>query len=979
MAQQPCCEGMPEHVRMHTALDSCLLRTAGYQLPQIPVVQGFPGLQLRVSGEACCPPSTTDGTKHWPSASSLKSRQVSNPIKFVSPDGDDSNPGTKEAPWRTLTYACHHLQPGDYLAIEPGTYTDDLVDIGVSGTQDAPIIISAAPDADPETVILDSPGSYYGIVFRKYSPGQYLPVSWIILRDIVVRNADRGIAVSSGSSHIVIENCVVHDCTRFGVYIRGSSDVLLRKLRVYNNGSGIQVGLKDITDSIRRIRVEDCLSYSNSGGSGDGITIEYAGGLVGDVVVTRCKALNNASDGIDVKGAGSLVERCWSEGNNYGFKIWYPNILVRNCISVGNRDTGINCADTSAPSAIVNCTFAFNNRPCTIRPHTHPIGELLVRNCIIAYGPVRQYSERSGPGIYDDDYNLYYMPSVSDYMWYDHSTGNGYTYADFLNHRVPGIGSHSICGDPLFKDPFDGDYSLLPNSPAVGAGTPLSFVEDDYYGNQRSDQPSIGAIEANPVPPPGPYLVWASSTVDDDDQGDSNGNGDGKPAPGETIEFQLSVKNIGDTEAQNLTAELKVQNDDVRVVRATVSLPDIPSGDTASIDEPFVVTFPLSIPDQKRVYWSVLLRSETGDRWTITGVWTLELPDMTGHIDLGETTVFKDGAREGIYIDPGDTLEMEVALQNVSSEVAGNVTGTMRTWDDKVQITTSQVAYGNILPGASSTGNGRFVVSLAPDIAYGDQVPFAIKIEASNGGPWDYRLGYYVFEVGTPDLQVASTVVDDDNAGDSYGNGDGCCDAGETVEFTVSLENVGTATATDVQVRLGVDNQDVQVLRDEGSAPDIAPNSSQTITQPFLVSFPADLPENTQVNWTATVTAAQGLEWQFQGSWTVGTGASVAQTEVPAGLKMISFPLLSDNQTMGKVLGDDIDLGRTILCSWDPVEGRYKVLRDAGAVIDCAHQGYWMQSPGGTIDIQGREPADPAPVPVHPGWNLIPVPFTTRR
>lgn len=64
------------------------------------------------------------------------------------PNASDENPGTKAAPWRTISRAgaAEELKPGDTVLIASGTYREH-VDIKVSGEKDKPITFAAAPDA----------------------------------------------------------------------------------------------------------------------------------------------------------------------------------------------------------------------------------------------------------------------------------------------------------------------------------------------------------------------------------------------------------------------------------------------------------------------------------------------------------------------------------------------------------------------------------------------------------------------------------------------------------------------------------------------------------------------------------------------------------------------------------------------------------------------------------------------------------------
>lgn len=72
---------------------------------------------------------------------------------YVSPAGDDANPGTKEKPFRTLGHAAKQAQPGDGVLALSGTYPEGDLFTRLQGLAEKPIVFAAAPDAKP---ILDS-------------------------------------------------------------------------------------------------------------------------------------------------------------------------------------------------------------------------------------------------------------------------------------------------------------------------------------------------------------------------------------------------------------------------------------------------------------------------------------------------------------------------------------------------------------------------------------------------------------------------------------------------------------------------------------------------------------------------------------------------------------------------------------------------------------------------------------------------------
>ena len=45
---------------------------------------------------------------------------------FVASDGDDSNPGSKAKPWKTIQKAADSMVPGDQVTVKEGTYDETI-------------------------------------------------------------------------------------------------------------------------------------------------------------------------------------------------------------------------------------------------------------------------------------------------------------------------------------------------------------------------------------------------------------------------------------------------------------------------------------------------------------------------------------------------------------------------------------------------------------------------------------------------------------------------------------------------------------------------------------------------------------------------------------------------------------------------------------------------------------------------------------
>jgi hypothetical protein len=71
--------------------------------------------------------------------------QESGPAYYISPRGDDANPGTSpRQPWRTLARASvETYHPGDRILLQGGQSFPGTLDLRGEGSPDAPIVVSS--------------------------------------------------------------------------------------------------------------------------------------------------------------------------------------------------------------------------------------------------------------------------------------------------------------------------------------------------------------------------------------------------------------------------------------------------------------------------------------------------------------------------------------------------------------------------------------------------------------------------------------------------------------------------------------------------------------------------------------------------------------------------------------------------------------------------------------------------------------------
>jgi parallel beta-helix repeat protein len=157
---------------------------------------------------------------------------------YVSPEGDDSNPGTETAPLGTLAFALCNLEPGQTLNVMTGTYKESII-MGAFGNSTLPIVIRAHPNGDSLPVLDGESSRTMGIALVESTN--------ITIQGLEFKNyTDEGLLILEGSDFTIRNNLFRangrasidpdHDDEGFGVNVLGARNVLIEGNESVNNG-----------------------------------------------------------------------------------------------------------------------------------------------------------------------------------------------------------------------------------------------------------------------------------------------------------------------------------------------------------------------------------------------------------------------------------------------------------------------------------------------------------------------------------------------------------------------------------------------------------------------------------------------------------------------------------------------------------------------------------------------------------------------
>jgi len=265
---------------------------------------------------------------------------------YVANGGYDTNPGTLDFPFATVTKAASTASAGDTIYIRGGQYNlSSTISLGKSGSSTSYYHLYAYKNEKP-VFNFSTQSSSDGIKVN----GNY----WHLKGIESTYAAHNGIAING--SYNIIERCSVHD----------------------NRNSGMQLG-----NGAAYNQIINCDAYYNydspSGGNADGFAPKLDVGT-GNYFY-GCRSWQNSDDGFDgyLRPSDNITttyENCWSfmngylkdgtmitTGNGNGFKTGgsdskdlHHNAVLKNCLCFDNRVKGFDQNNNKGSMTFYNCT-----------------------------------------------------------------------------------------------------------------------------------------------------------------------------------------------------------------------------------------------------------------------------------------------------------------------------------------------------------------------------------------------------------------------------------------------------------------------------------------------------------------------------------------------------------------------------------------------------------------------------------------------
>jgi hypothetical protein len=442
---------------------------------------GSSGAAGSAGTEAQCQPISTFETGVEPSV-----------VLHVATTGRADGAGTEQDPFDGIETALGAAQPGTAIRVHAGDYPGDIFLSDVIGTEQAPIWIGGAPGE--ERPVIGGAGSAEAL---HVSGARYF-----VLHDLEIAGTtangvnldDRGdYADSEALRHVVVRNLSFHD-----VGTGGNNDCL--KISGANDFFVLDSEFVDCSvggSNIDHVGCHDGLIAGNSF-EGGGTGVQAKGG----------------SRGIEIRGNVFRQNggRAVNMGGATGFEFFRPPLDaagenyeardVRVIANVFDRS-----AEVAAMPGCVDCLFAHNTvyRPTTrilrILQETTtsegftflPASGGRVVNNVFSY--TRAEITSGGRAINVGAGTSPATFSYTNNLWY---ASDDVAASDDVDYQDAMVSGTLAPADPAFTAPTNGDFTLLPSSPALAAGVALTEAPQDHNGQCYGSPPTVGAFEHEP-------------------------------------------------------------------------------------------------------------------------------------------------------------------------------------------------------------------------------------------------------------------------------------------------------------------------------------------------------------------------------------------------------------------------------------------------------------------------------------------------
>jgi len=228
-------------------------------------------------------------------------------------------------------------------------------------------------------------------------------------------------------------------------------------------------------------------------------------------------------------------------------------------------------------------------------------------------------------------------------------------------------------------------------------------------------QPYVGQVIVNA--PDGPYVIYKTHLIQDED-------GNGQADFGENMLLDMTMENVGNGLAENVTVTISSQSEYVTITGNNAGFGDIEGNQTSFVATAFELNLHHNVPDKHNISFSLLAESAGREAWSSSFIIQAHAPKL----DINEV-VINDASGNG-RLEPGETGSIVLMVKNAGSSDLLNSLSQLSCSNTGISINTEPLTTN--LHQAGQTVELTYQVSVSPDTEDGATVIFSLETIGNN-------------------------------------------------------------------------------------------------------------------------------------------------------------------------------------------------------------------------------------------------------
>ena len=329
-------------------------------------------------------------------------------------------------------------------------------------------------------------------------------------------------------------------------------------------------------------------------------------------------------------------------------------------------------------------------------------------------GPVTWTNTEFGDYPYDPGIGLI-RPDVCapgvDIKSLNYQSNTGYTLMSGTSMATPcAAGCMALM---LSKDPnlMPADVCRILEETAVR----LAEGKSNIFGFGRIDV--LAAVEAIQL-----GAIKYNTYAINDPQGNNNHNLN----PGESVTMDLTLDNVTDEPVSNVSVVLSTDHAEVTITDNTVDFPNFAANETLTVENAFAFSVTNNVAANEQIKFNI----EVSVGGEVTANFSFKVPVYDYDLQLGGTVVLNDDNDNGL-LNPGETADLRILVDNAGNELAQMVVGTLSTDYEFVTLNETEKPYSTIGAGMMAFADYNLTLDAAAPEDF--VIPFTLTLTDING------------------------------------------------------------------------------------------------------------------------------------------------------------------------------------------------------------------------------------------------------